>query len=75
MERSDNAVLQAIERDILQPDVVTTSLRKALARLQRLAASTDPDSQRVSLEKRLSVIQRDSDRLTAAITAGVSCRR
>ena len=38
MERSDLAVLASIERDVLQPDVIAATLRKALERLKPQAA-------------------------------------
>lgn len=70
LERSETAVLAAIERDVLRPDVVATALRKALLRLQAIAATSDPGSRRAAIEKRQAVVHRDLDRLTAAIIAG-----
>ena len=68
MERSDLAVLASIERDILQPDVITATLRKALERLKPQAAAAQDARQ--GIEKRLATVERDLERLTAAVTAG-----
>ena len=68
MERSDLAVLASIERDVLQPDVIAATLRKALERLKPQAAAAQEARQEV--EKRLQTVERDLERLTAAVTAG-----
>ena len=68
MDRSDLAVLASIERDVLQPDVIAATLRKTLERLKPQAAAAQGARQEV--EKRLQTVERDLERLTAAITAG-----
>ena len=69
IERSDDAVLSAIERDALQPQVVGEAIRKAMKRLTpQVAVSATAD--REAAGKQLAGIERDLERLTAAITAG-----
>lgn len=68
MERSDVAVLTSIERDILQPDVIAATLRKAMERLKPQAAAAQ--DARLGIEKQLATVERDLVRLTAAVTAG-----
>jgi site-specific DNA recombinase len=68
MDASDRAVLDAIERDVLQPAVIAAAVRKAVDRLTTSADVTD--DQRVALEQRIATATRDLERLTAAILAG-----
>jgi site-specific DNA recombinase len=68
MDRSDVAVLTSIERDILQPDIIAVTLRKAMERLKPQAAAAQ--EARHGIEKRLAIVERDLERLTAAVTAG-----
>ena len=69
MQRSDDAVLAAIERDALQPDVISEAIRKAMKRLTPQIAATATADREVA-GRQLAVIERDLERLTAAITAG-----
>jgi hypothetical protein len=56
------------ERDVLQPEVVSEAIRKAV---ERLTPATDlTDGQRNTLEKRIATTTRDLERLTAAIVDG-----
>jgi hypothetical protein len=67
MDRSDLAVLDAIEQDVLQPDIITVSVRKAL---ERLKPHTDAArGNRDGLEKRLTVVERELGRLASAVAA------
>jgi hypothetical protein len=68
MDRSDVAVLEAIERDVLQPEIVAASVRKAVERLKPHTEAAQ--SARGGLEKRLALIERELSRLAAGIAAG-----
>ena len=68
MDKPDVAVLTSIERDILQPDVIAATLRKAMERLKPQTAAAQEARQ--GLEKQLTTVDRDLARLTAAVTAG-----
>ena len=69
MERSDRAVLESIDANILQaPDVIAATIRKALDRIRPDADAAG--AHRIQHEHRLAVVERDLERLTAAITAG-----
>lgn len=59
MGRSDEAVLEAIERDVLRPDVIAEALRKAKARLLALSSTSEATADRARLSKRLAVVDRD----------------
>jgi chromosome segregation ATPase len=68
MDRSDLAVLDAIEHDVLQPDIVATSIRKALERLKPHTEAAN--EKRSSMERRLATVERELGRLSAAVAAG-----
>ena len=65
MPASDTAVPTAIEADILRPEVITTTLRKAIAKLRPSAEAAQ--ARRTDLQKRLPGVTREPDRLTTAI--------
>jgi hypothetical protein len=70
MERSDDAVLTAIERHVLQPEIVSAAIGKALARLKRQAAAQSRTIDRDAVKQQLVAVDRELATLTAAITAG-----
>ena len=55
---------------MLTADVVTASVEKALARLREQVKRADPELTRLGLRGRLTVVERELERLTTAITAG-----
>jgi DNA invertase Pin-like site-specific DNA recombinase len=69
MTRSDQAVLDAIDRSVLRPEIAK-ALRSALEKLSTRANSTDAEAARLALTKRLATVEKDLERLTAAVTAG-----
>jgi DNA invertase Pin-like site-specific DNA recombinase len=68
MDRSDLAVLDAIEQDVLQPDIVVTTIRKALERLKPHTEAAQ--GTRDGLDKRLTTVERELSRFATAIAAG-----
>jgi hypothetical protein len=70
MPTSDVAVLDAIESDILRPEIISATLRKTVAKLKPSTEATQ--ARRADLEKRLADVTRELERLTAAIVAGGS---
>ena len=68
MQLADEAVLSALEREILDPDVVALALEKACARLR---PNMDTAKERgVELNRDISQLDAEIGRLTAAIAAG-----
>ena len=67
MELADQAVLAAIEREILKPDVVEAVLDRAL---ELLRPATTGDTRRAEVRQALDAVRGELDRLTAAIAAG-----
>jgi site-specific DNA recombinase len=65
---ADTTVLTAIEQDILRPEIITATLRKAMAKLRPSAEAAQ--ARRTDLEKRLAAVMREIDNLTTAIAAG-----
>jgi hypothetical protein len=70
MERSDKAVLREIEDHVLQPQIVTAALRKAVVRLKRRAAANVNSTDRETLGRQLATVDRELANLTSAVTAG-----
>jgi hypothetical protein len=68
MPASDAAVLEAIEADILRPEVITATLRKAVDRLK--PANLAARARLADLQRRHGTIIQELDRLTAALAAG-----
>ena len=62
MPRSDEAVLGAIRSDVMNPDVIAATLRKALARLK--PAGEAAQSRRQELERHLATVTGELQRLT-----------
>jgi site-specific DNA recombinase len=68
MELLDRAILQALERDVLQPSIVKRAIEKALQQLH--SHDDDPDTRREALHKDLRNIETELARLATAIAAG-----
>ena len=68
MPRSDEAVLGAIRGDVMNPDVIAATLRKALARLK--PAGEAAQSRRQELERQLATVTRELERFTGALAVG-----
>ena len=67
MRAADEAVLEAIESDVLQPAIVEAAVARAL---QMLTAPQEVEQRRVHLERALASVQGELARLTSAIAAG-----
>jgi DNA invertase Pin-like site-specific DNA recombinase len=68
MDRSDAAVLEAIQNDVMNPDVIAATLRKALARLRPTAKAAQ--ARRVEMERQLGEVNKQIERLTEALAVG-----
>jgi site-specific DNA recombinase len=68
MPASDLAVLKAIETDILQPEVITATLRKTLERLKPAAATAR--ARRELVDGQITEVKGQLDRLMVAVAAG-----
>ncbi|MFQ5803603.1 MAG: recombinase family protein [Candidatus Methylomirabilales bacterium] len=67
MEEVDQAVLTAVQADLLRPEVITAVLKEALARLR---PASDPTRQRRAVESSLTRVKDELTRLAAAVAAG-----
>ena len=68
MEPTNQLVLDAFASDILRPEYVEQAIDRLVAWLQ--PAASDLKVQRAAFTEELGTVERESDRLTAAITAG-----
>ena len=68
MDRSDAAVLEAIQNDVMNPDVIAATLRKALARLKPTAKAAQ--ARRAEMERQLVDVNKQIERLTEALAVG-----
>ncbi len=68
MEPTNRLVLDAFESDILRPEHVERVIRGVVARLR--PSVEDRESRRAALRAELIMVERELERLTAAITAG-----
>ena len=68
MGRSDEAVLGAIRGDVMNADVISATLRKALARLK--PAANRAQARRLDLDRQLATVNRELERLTSALASG-----
>jgi hypothetical protein len=68
MPRSDEAVLGSIRGDVMNPDVIAATLRKALSRLK--PAGEAALSRRQELERQLATVTRELERLAGALAVG-----
>jgi site-specific DNA recombinase len=65
---ADEAILAALERDLLAPDVIEAAMSRAIA--QAIEGDVDSDTQKRRLVASLEQVQCELQRLTAAILAG-----
>lgn len=68
LRAADEAILTALERQLLDEDVLSEAMRRAVARAKRQPA--DVPAQRAALETRGVQIATELERLTAAVLAG-----
>jgi recombinase-like zinc beta ribbon protein len=74
MDCSDDAVLSVIERQVLQPEIVSSAIRKAVARLKRHAAANIAGQDQDTTSTQLAAVERELAHLTAAVSAGGELR-
>jgi site-specific DNA recombinase len=65
---ADNAVLGALERELLDPDILQEAMRRAIAKVGD--SDVDPSRRQASLTTALEQVTAELDRLTAAVAAG-----
>ncbi len=68
MERTNEAVLRVLERDVLHPDVISKVVDKALDKFK--ASEIECKERRHSLYKQIKDVDVEIERLVAAISAG-----
>jgi hypothetical protein len=68
MDRSDKAVLEAIQNDVMNPDVIAATLRKALARLKPTAKAAE--ARRIEMERQLAGVNQQIERPMDAVAIG-----
>ena len=68
MDMLDDALLSAIEREVLHPDVIEIAVQKSAERLRPSIAELT--TERAHLEAQMSGLDRELERLTAAIATG-----
>jgi hypothetical protein len=68
LAEADNAVLAALERELLDSDVLQEAMRRAIATVGAL--EIDPARRRASLMTALEHVTTELERLTAAVAAG-----
>jgi hypothetical protein len=67
LEEADNAVLKALERELLDPEIIETAMQRAI---ESARPEQSIKSRRAATQKAIDVLSVERERLTAAVVGG-----